>query len=59
MRVLYAQLPHLESLWRKVGDVVSIKVEEHQLFSPSKGLGMDGLDGISLQVDAFNLWDCS
>lgn len=29
------------------------------MLGPRKCLGMDGLDGITLQIDALNLWNCS
>lgn len=48
---------YLESLHWKVGDVVSIKIEEHQLLRTREGLGVDGLDGISFQDYALNIWD--
>lgn len=51
------QSPYLKSSWWKSGDVVAEKIEEHQLLCAREGLGMDGLDGISFQVDAFNLWN--
>lgn len=39
--------------------MVSIKIKEHQLLGPRECLGMDGLDCITLQIDALNLWNCS
>lgn len=48
---------YLKSSWWKSDDVVAKKIEEHQLLCAGEGLGMDGLDGISFQVDAFNLWN--
>lgn len=48
---------YLKSSRWKGGDVVAKKIEEHQLLCTREGLGMDGLDGISFQVDALNLWN--
>lgn len=48
---------YLEYLWWKVGDVVAIKIEKHQLLCTREGLGVDGLDAISFQVDTLNLWN--
>lgn len=50
---------YFEPSWWKLGDVVAIKIEEHQLLGPRERLGMDGLDCITLQTDALNLWNCS
>lgn len=48
---------YLESSRWKVGDVVAVKIEEHQLLCTRKGLGVDGHNGISFQVDTLNLWN--
>ncbi len=48
---------YLKSLGWKLGDVVSIKIEEHQLLCTREGPGVDGLDSISFQVDTLNLWN--
>lgn len=50
---------YLESSLWKVGDVVAVKIEEHQSLSTREGLGVDGFDGISFQVDTLNLWNWS
>lgn len=39
--------------------MVAIKIEEHQLLGSRKCLWMYGPDGITLQVDALHLWNCS
>lgn len=57
MNLQFLSGPYLKSSWWKSGDVVAKKIEEHQLLCAREGLGMDGLDGISFQVDAFNLWN--
>lgn len=60
VHVILLQTPtYLESLHWKVGDVVAVKIEEHQLLCTREGLGVDGLDGISFQVDTLNIWDQS
>lgn len=51
--------PYLEPSWWKVGDVVAVKIEEHQLLGSRECLRMDGLYGITRQVDALHLWNCS
>lgn len=48
---------YLESSWWKVGDMVTKKIEEHQLFCTREGLGVNGLNSILLQVDALNVWN--
>lgn len=35
--------------------MVTVEIEEHQLLRTREGLGVDGLDGVSFQVDALNL----
>ena len=50
---------YLESLRWKGGDVVAVKIEEHQLLCTRESLGVDGLDGISFQVDTLNLGNWS
>lgn len=50
---------YLEPSWWEVGDVVAVKIEEHQLLGSRECPRMDGLDGITLQVDALYLWNCS
>lgn len=47
---------YLESLWWKGSDVISAKIEEHQSVRTREGLGVDGFNGISLQVDTLNVW---
>lgn len=47
---------YLESPRWKGSDVISVKIEEHQLGRTREGLGVDGFNGISLQVDTLNVW---
>lgn len=55
--VLLSKTLYLKPPWWKNGYVVAIKIEKHQLLCTGEGLGMDGFYGISLQIDALDLWN--
>lgn len=59
MCTLPLHTPHFEASWWQLGDVVTIKIEEHQRLGSRECLRMNGLDCIALQTDALNLWNCS